>query len=367
MRRAGDEPMAIAQVRDTLDRQVEQLSRIIEDLIDVSRIVKRKISLKKERVPVASIVETALETCRSSIEVLGHQLTVSMPPDPPYLEGDPARLSQGLVNVLQNAAKFTDSGGHIWLTVETVAGPKERASGQQGPGEQSGQTEGQQPAAASANSEVVISVRDTGTGIHPDLLPRVFDMFTQGDRTIERRRGGLGIGLTLTRSVVEMHGGSIEAHSAGVGQGSEFVMRLPAVSKPPPPAPEHDAPSPEMRPRKRILVVDDNYDQAKTMNMLLSLMGHEICLAHDGPGAIEAAISFQPDVALIDIGLPGMNGYDVARRLREMPQFQDTVLVAQTGWGQEEDRLRSIEAGFDHHVVKPANLDLLQEIIASPR
>jgi two-component system CheB/CheR fusion protein len=349
MHLAGDDPAAVARVRDVLHRQVGLMSRIVDDLLDISRIVKKKIVLRPQRVALAAVVETAVETCRSFIEASRLRLCVELPREPLYLDVDPARLSQVLVNLLNNAAKFTEAGGEITLTAE-------RAEGKSHP--------------ASAAGEVVLRVRDTGIGIAPDLLPRVFDMFTQGDRTLERSRGGLGIGLSLVRSLVQMHHGSVEAHSAGPGKGSEFVVRLPLADAgspaPPTPAADQSAETPKSDPR-RILVIDDNQDQAQSLAMVLELMGHEVRLTHDGPGGLEEAAKFVPHVVLLDIGLPGMSGYDVARRIRENPKLKGVLLVAQTGWGQAEDRRRSKEAGFDHHMIKPVDLDILRQILATPK
>jgi two-component system CheB/CheR fusion protein len=244
-----------------------------------------------------------------------------------------------MTNLLNNAAKFTEPGGHIWLTAEAEGGKGGRT--------------------------LVIRVRDNGIGIAPELLPNIFDLFIQGDHSLERTRGGLGIGLTLVRSLVQMHDGTIEAKSAGVGQGSEFIIRLPAAA--PPTALPKPEPIKEKATPKRILVVDDNHDQAHTLGMLLKLMGHEVRLAHDGPSGLAEAREFAPEVALVDIGLPGMSGYEVARHIRQDEKLRHILLMAQTGWGQEEDRQRSREAGFDHHIVKPIDMQSLQEIIRQGR
>jgi PAS domain S-box-containing protein len=353
IRLEGNAPGRLLELRDMLDRQAHQLSRIVEDLLDMTRIVEGKIELRKERVELSTAVATALESSRSLIDRSGHHLTVKLPAEPVYLEADPVRLAQVLTNLLHNAAKFTDAGGHIWLTARRDVGSKP-------PG------------------EVVLSVRDTGIGIPADLLPHIFEMFTQGDRSVGRTRSGLGVGLTLVRSLVRMHGGSTEVHSAGPGQGSEFIVHLPLAPDPPvalgPPAPKEEATpsrqeseSKAAAPLRRILVVDDNQDQAQSLGMLLRLMGYEIHVVHDGPSAVEAAVTMVPDVALIDIGLPGMNGYEVARQIRQHPELEQVVLVAQTGWGQEEDRRRSREAGFDYHLVKPVDTDALQNVLKAHR
>jgi len=283
-------------------------------------------------------VNEAVELSRPHIKAARHELTVTLPPKPIYLEADATRLAQLLLNLLHNAAKFTERGGCIWVN-----------AGQEG-------------------EAVVIRVQDTGIGIPADMLPHVFEMFTQGDRSLEHTRSGLGIGLSLVRALVEMHEGTVEAHSAGPGCGSEFVVRLPLPAQKSQDHPrqepwdgEHAAPSPG----RRILVVDDNKDSAEIPAKLLNLRGNSVRAAYDGPSALETAAAFQPNVVLLDIGLPGMNGYEVAKRIREQPQLQNVVLIALTGWGQEADRRRSHEAGFDHHLVKPVSLATLQRLLAS--
>jgi signal transduction histidine kinase/CheY-like chemotaxis protein len=339
MELADGDPAHIAGVRDILDRQTRQMARIVDDLLDMSRIIQGKIDLRKQRVVLGAVVTTAVESSRSFIEARRHRLTVTLPPEPLYLEADPVRLAQVLVNLLNNAAKFSKADGQIDLTVKRDA----------------------------LREQVVISVRDNGDGIPRDLLPRVFNMFTQGDHSLERTRGGLGVGLTLVQSLVELHDGSVEARSDGPDRGSEFIVRLPLA--PPAPHPEPGAPEQVRQPARskprRILVVDDNVDQVQSLARLLKLQGHEVQIAHDGQNAVAAAAAFVPDLALVDIGLPVMNGYQVARRIREHPGLEDVVLVAQTGWGQEEDRRRSREAGFNHHLVKPVEIGVVQELLAA--
>jgi two-component system CheB/CheR fusion protein len=340
MRRSSDDPNAMTRVRDMLERQVRQIGGIVDDLIDVTRIVEKKIELHRERVPLNSIVETALESCRSIIDGCGHQLTVHLPPKPVYLDADRVRLSQVLVNLLNNSAKYTESGGQIWLTAEVVNSGRE-------------------------HPELFVRVRDTGIGISADLLPNIFDMFTQGSRGPHHGRSGLGVGLTLVRSLVQMHGGSVSAQSAGPGKGSEITVRLPVAEvkpEPMPVAPPLAAARPAIAP-KRILVVDDHRDQAESLGQLLKLMGHEVHVAFNGQDALSALNAFRPEVGLLDIGLPGINGYELARRIREHPQFKNIILVAQTGWGQEKDRQRSKEAGFDHHLVKPVGPEMIEKIL----
>jgi two-component system CheB/CheR fusion protein len=251
------------------------------------------------------------------------------------LDADPARLTQVIGNLLNNAAKFSQRPGRVWLTAE-----------RQG-------------------DEAVVRVRDEGVGIQPDLLPHMFDLFVQGDRSLERSRGGLGIGLTVVRKLVELHGGSVSAQSEGPGKGSEFIVRLPIR----PAGTDHQEAvsadeSPAVPPR-RVLVVDDNVDAAESLALLLRLRGHQVWKAHTGPEALQAAEVHQPEIVVLDIGLPGMNGYEVARRLREQPRFQATILAAVTGYGKEDDRRRSEEAGFDHHLVKPVAPEALQQVMAS--
>jgi CheY-like chemotaxis protein len=263
-----------------------------------------------------------------------HSLKLSLPSQPIWLTADAARLEQVVVNLLTNAAKYTDENGSIWLSV---------------------QQEG---------DEAVLRVRDSGVGINPALLPRIFDLFTQAERSLDRSQGGLGIGLCLVRRLVEMHRGRVEVFSS-LGQGSEFIVRLPVavtVELPPSPSTEKtDPPGPSLR----VLVVDDNVDAVASLAMLLKANGHDVRTAHDGPATLDAARDYRPDVVLLDIGLPGMNGFEVAKRLRHQPNLSNVVLVAMTGYGQETDRQRSQEAGFDHHLVKPADFGKVQQILAT--
>ena len=355
MRLAPDDAASTAQAREVLYRQVKQLSRIVEDLIDVSRIVEKKVELKPERVNLSAVVQTALESCLSQIEARHHRLDVSLPQESVAFVADPVRLGQILINLLNNAAKFTEVGGLIWLSAE-VRGDRIPGRG-----------EDASVAGPTRTPHVVIKVRDNGIGISGDLLPHVFEMFTQGDRS-ESQRGGLGIGLSLVRALVQMHGGEIEAFSEGVGKGSEFIVRLPLTGELTESFAE-DGSTPLSRVaavrRQRILVVDDNEDQAQSLAMLLKVLGHDTRMAFDGPSAVELASSFVPDVALVDIGIPGINGYEVARRVRELEHLRSTVLIAQTGWNQNDDRRRSREAGFDYHMVKPLDMSVLQRILAA--
>jgi PAS domain S-box-containing protein len=343
----------VVQTREMMNRQLGQMVRLIDDLLDISRITRGKIELRKERVELAVVIRSAVETSRPVIEQAGHELTVSLPPEPVYLVADATRLAQILLNLLNNAARYTEPGGRIGLTAELA----ERGKGK--------------PA------EVVIRVYDNGTGIPPEMLPRIFEMFTQVDRSLERSQGGLGIGLTLVRSLVELHGGTVVAHSNGLGHGSEFVVRLPVapelIEAAAPTADSTAATAPRalplMRssaPARRILIVDDNRDSALSLALLLQLGGYQTHTAHDGPAAVDAARAFRPEVALLDIGLPGLNGYEVARRIRKELGLKDAILVALTGWGQDEDRRRAREAGFDHHLVKPVDPQELRALLGQP-
>jgi CheY-like chemotaxis protein/two-component sensor histidine kinase len=329
------EPLSpeLQRATDVIDRQVQQLVRLVDDLLDVSRITLGKLELRKQRVTLATVVEAALEASRPLIEQRGHEITVTLPPEPVELDADLTRLAQVLLNLLNNAAKYTERGGCIRLAAEREGG------------------------------EVVVRVQDAGMGIPADMLPRVFEMFVQADRS----QDGLGIGLTLVKRLVQMHGGSIHAHSEGPGRGSEFVVRLPTAGESSlgvhPASGEGAAPAPSSR--HRILVVDDNRDAAETMAELLGLTGNDLRTAHDGIEAVEVAAEFRPHVVLLDIGLPRMDGYEVARKIREQPWSSGTVLVALTGWGQEEDRRRSREAGFDHHLIKPVEPEALLELLTA--
>lgn len=323
---------------DVIDRQVQHLGRLVHDLLDLSRISRGKIDLYRECLPISAVVSGALETSRPNIEANGHELTVSEPLDPLFVDGDLTRLAQAVANLLNNAAKYTPRGGHIWLSAEPQAGA------------------------------VVLRVRDNGNGIPAEMISSIFDMFTQVDTSLERKTGGLGIGLTLARQLVDLHGGSIEAHSPGLGQGSEFIVRLPQappeLMRPRDHYPGQQKPASQIAsPARRILVVDDNKDAADSFAKLMELNGHEVRKAHDGLEAIDVAASFRPDVVLLDIGLPKLNGYEAARRIRGEPWGKNMMLVAVTGWGQEEDRQRSQEAGFDHHLVKPVKAAAINELL----
>jgi signal transduction histidine kinase/DNA-binding response OmpR family regulator len=334
LRLSGTDADDAEKARETAERQVRHMVRLVDDLLDVSRITRGKIELRKEPVELAGVVARAVESTRPLVDSRSHQLEVSAVPDGVWVEADPTRLEQVLANLLNNAAKYTEPGGRIWLTARQDDGAVE------------------------------VRVKDTGIGLAPEMLPRVFEPFVQVDQSLERAQGGLGIGLTLVRSLVEMHGGTVHAHSAGLGQGSEFVVRLPvlapsAAALPQPVAETMPAPARPLR----VLLVEDNKDSAESLATVLRLQGHEVSLVHDGPAALEAAAAFRPEVVLLDIGLPGMDGYQVAQRLRGELGFAEATLIALTGYGQEEDRRRSLEAGFDQHIVKPVDHELLEQIL----
>jgi CheY-like chemotaxis protein len=310
----------------------------VDDLLDVSRITRGKVTLARELLDLSTIINRAVETSRPLIDERRHKLTVAFPPEPARVEGDLTRLVQVVGNLLNNAAKYTDEGRQIWLE------------------------------AAEEGDEAVIRVRDNGMGISADLLPHVFALFTQAERSLDRSHGGLGIGLTLVRHLVEMHGGRVEARSEGPGRGSEFIVRLPALAQGSA-ADTKEAIGERARPASgalKILVVEDNVDSAESMALLLRLNGHEVRIAHDGSSALAEAHSFVPQVVLCDIGLPGMDGYEVAARLREQEAFKQTPLIALTGYGQDESRRRAKEAGFDYHLVKPVEPGALNTVLNSP-
>ena len=331
----GSESPIQQQARGIIERQMGQLQHLVDDLLEVSRITTGRVQLRREHVAVSGIVEVAVETARPLIEQRRHELTVSLPPERILLHADAARLEQVVVNLLTNAAKYTEEGGHVWLTV---------------------QQEGE---------ECVLRVRDTGPGIAPALLPRIFDLFTQAKRSLDRSQGGLGIGLALVQRLTELHGGKVEACST-LGKGSEFVVRLPVAPTNTPPSRSSvtETGQPATRPL-RVLLVDDNVDTVLSFSLLLEACGHHVRTARDGLEAVQAALDYRPDLVLLDIGLPGLNGYEVAKRLRQDPGFANVVLVAVTGYGQNADRQASMEAGFNHHLVKPARLEQLQRILAA--
>lgn len=317
------------------DRQVRHLVRLIDDLLDVSRITQGKIQLSREPLRVADVLRRAAQATRPQIERGRHEFQLDAGPDDLWVHADPTRLEQIVVNLLTNAAKYTDPGGRITLS------------------------------AAREQDQAVLRCRDTGAGLTPEMLARVFELFAQNRETLDRSQGGLGIGLTLVRMLARLHGGDVTAQSDGPGRGSEFVVRLPAVA-PAATAPKGTAPAATAAAAvdRRILVVDDNADAARMLAALLRARGHHVETAGSGAAALETASVFRPDVVLLDIGLPGMDGYEVARRLREQPEARTAFLVALTGYGRPEDRRRSTEAGFDAHLVKPVDLASLQRLLA---
>jgi PAS domain S-box-containing protein len=324
----------LQRATDVIERQVRQMVRLVDDLLDVSRITRGKVALRKEQVELAAVIGNAIEGSRPLIEGAGHNLTVSLLPQPIFLDADPTRLAQVLLNLLNNAAKYMHRGGHIWLSTELDG------------------------------DQVAIRIRDAGIGISPEMLSRIFDMFTQADSSLERSHGGLGIGLTLSQQLVEMHGGTIEAFSEGSGKGSEFVIRLPVAAEAAATArPERKDPEIPTSTRRRILLVDDNEDALETLEELLIDLGHDLRTASDGLEAVQAAAEHQPEVVVLDIGLPNLNGYEAASRIRK-ELGREVLLIALTGWGQEEDRRRAKEAGFDHHLTKPLDLDQLKRLLS---
>ncbi len=340
MKLPGADPGQVRNAREVAERQVDHLTKLVNDLVDVSRIVRGRIELRKEPVDLGELVARAVEAARPAIDADGHALTVRPSPEPVRLAADPVRLTQVLVNLLTNAARYTDRGGRI-----------EVAAGREG-------------------DEAVVRVRDTGIGLAAESLGRVFEPFVQEAPAGHRSQGGLGIGLTLARSLAELHGGTVTAESPGPGRGSTFTVRLP-LTETEPEGEKRRGGEEEMKlgsfspsPPRRVLVVDDNADAADSLAVLLRLLGHDVRVAHDGPQALAAAAGGWPELVLLDIGMPGMDGYEVARRLRADPATAGAVLAALTGWGQEEDRRRSKEAGFDLHLVKPADLGELQRLLA---
>ncbi|MBX6312410.1 MAG: response regulator [Isosphaeraceae bacterium] len=328
--RGSDTPEQRAWGQEVIERQVKHLARLLDDLLDISRITRGKIQLRTQRLDLTPIIHRAVESVRPLIEGRRHELTIAIAPGPLWLEADPTRLEQVLVNLLTNAAKYTEEGGRIELTA---------------------QYEGK---------DIVIAVRDTGIGLTPEMLSRIFELFVQAERALDRSQGGLGIGLTLVKSLVELHGGHIEAHSAGLGCGSEFIVWLPAAGAP---STDHLGPklaTPTAAPRGyRVLVVDDNMDTARGLSRLLKLSGHDVRIVHDGQAALEAARAYRPEVVLLDIGLPHLDGYQVAAALRREEGLRSTRIIAISGYGQEEDRRRSKAAGCDHHLIKPIDYNAL--------
>lgn len=325
----------LRHMRDVIERQVTHMVRLVDDLVNVSRISLGQLELRRERAELASMVNQAVEMCRPLAESAGHEVNVTLPSEPIYLDADPVRLAEVFANLLNNACKYTEPGGRIWLHAEREG------------------------------NEVVVTVEDTGVGIPPDKLGGIFEMFMQVDRSANRSQGGLGIGLTLVKRLVEMHGGSVEARSEGLGKGSEFVMRLPLMVDNPKARERPDLTGKPQAGGHRILVVDDNRDTAESLALLLQITGNETYTAYDGEDAIIAVEKYKPDVVLLDLGLPKLNGFDACRRIRQQAWGKDIVLVALTGWGGEDDRRRSKDAGFDEHMVKPVELAAVEKLLAS--
>jgi signal transduction histidine kinase len=332
LRLRGNDPEVAEKARDLMQRQLTQMVRLVDDLLDVSRITTGKLEVRKQRVELQAVIRNAIETARPFIDMQRHSLEVRMPNEPLEIDADSTRLSQVFSNLLNNAAKYTPPGGRIELEAEREHG------------------------------NALVRVRDNGIGIDPETLPRIFEMFVQADRSLERTQAGLGVGLTLARRLVELHGGRLSASSAGVGKGSVFTVCVPLAERAATEAVEAQTRA-DAAPRHRVLLADDNVDFVSTMAALLSAGGHDVRVAHDGAEALEVAREFNPEFAFLDIGMPKVNGYEVARRLRD--RTARCVLVAVTGWGQEDDRQRAREAGFDRHLVKPVDPDQIEAILAS--
>jgi two-component system CheB/CheR fusion protein len=330
---------------EMIDRQVTHMTRLLDDLLDVSRISGDRILVVKERVNIADVLSQAVETVRPLIDGKQHRLTVQVPPNLIYVNADPTRLAQVVANLLNNAAKYTEPGGLICLSADQESAPNSSIESEPG--------------------QVVVRVRDTGIGITPDMLPRVFELFAQADRTLDRSQGGLGLGLTLVQKLVELHGGTVHAKSAGLGRGSEFVVRLPAEALAATPSDDFEITLPPLARSRRVLVVDDNPYVAEALSMQLEMLGHEVQMVHNGQAAIKTARTFHPDIVLLDLGLPGMNGFEVAQSFRQDPEMNEVVLIAVSGYGQAEDIARSKAAGFDKHIVKPVSSEILQAAMAT--
>jgi PAS domain S-box-containing protein len=333
IKRANGDQEILKRAHDTIERQLDQMVRLVDDLLDLSRITHDRLELRRSEVELRSVIQQAVEVAHPLIDAAGHHLILDLPKQPIYLNADRARLAQVFGNLLNNSSKYTRAGGTISLTAKQEDG------------------------------EVIVTVKDDGAGIPQDKLNTIFDMFTQLDPTSERSRAGLGIGLTLVKRLTEMHGGSIEAHSAGEGQGSEFIVRLPILTAAS--TTTHGSDIAANAPHRRILIVDDNRDSADSLAMLLEITGNKTYMSHDGLEALQAIEKYRPEVVLLDIGLPSLDGHEVCRRVREQPWGKDIAIIALTGWGQEDDRRKSEEAGFDGHLVKPVDYDKLLELLES--
>jgi len=336
MRKVSDNATSMAQLRAMMERQLEQLVHLVNDLLDMARVSSGQMTLKKERVALQEIISMAVEASAPLTSATQNTLTLDVPIEPLYLEADATRLTQVFTNILNNAAQNSAAGSPISMHVEIV------------------------------DAQVRIDIADAGVGIAQEALNRIFDMFTRVGRDGKKAYAGLGIGLNLARRLVELHDGELIAKSEGLGKGSNFQITLPlAPVQEESVSGEEFAPDSNKRGRVRALLVDDNVDAASSLSLLLQLAGHDVCVAHDGPEALKLASDFKPDIVLLDIGLPGMGGYEVARRLRRMPELGRPVLVAVTGWGAPEDRLRSKEAGFDEHLTKPADISTIELILTT--
>ena len=328
-------PAQLQRAQLIIERQVTHMALLLDDLLDVARITQGKLQLKKETVALIDVVDAAVEAVRPALDGKNHELSLSLPTEPVLLDADPLRLSQILSNLLMNAAKYSDAGGHIQVT------------------------------GAVQGDRVALSVKDNGIGIPAGSITGIFEMFSQVEGVTGRSDGGLGIGLALVKGLTELHGGTVEARSRGLGLGSEFILRLPFVPPHPAPPPLMSDPAPTASVRRRILIADDNKDAAESLSMVLELAGHEVRVAHLGRTVLSLAQAFRPDAALLDIGMPDLSGYEIAQELRREPWGARIHLIALTGWGQENDRRRAIEAGFDHHLTKPIDPDRLEAVIAS--
>lgn len=335
MQRAHGNTDLLEQARSTMEGQIEHMVRLIDDLLDLGRISRNNLELRRSNLELAPMIHQVLAACRPMLEAAGHELHVTIPPEPIHVHADSVRLTQVFGNLLINACKYTEPRGRIWLIIERHG------------------------------REVLATVKDTGIGIPPDMLSKVFEMFTQVDRSLDRTPSGLGIGLSLVKRLVEMHDGTVTAHSKGRGSGSEFVVRLPLLLDPPKlQQPLVQSLESLPTPSRRILIVDDNRQSAQLLAQLFEMTGNETLVAYDGDEAVKAAASFRPEVILLDLGLPKLNGYDACRRIREQPWGKEIVLIAVTGWGREEDRRKSREAGFNGHLVKPVKHDAVMRLLA---
>jgi CheY-like chemotaxis protein/two-component sensor histidine kinase len=331
--RQSDDPQVVTETRAMMGRQVENMARIVDDLMDAAGVARGKVTIRKSRLDLADVARTCAGDRRAVAEGSGLRLSFDAPGGPVWVDGDATRLSQVLDNLIHNALKFTPKGGTVSVS------------------------------AAAEGEAAVVRVRDTGTGIDPAILPHLFEVFTQADQALDRGRGGLGLGLALARGLVKLHGGTIEAHSEGPGRGSEFVVRLPRAPEPAALTEVPASPSSVGR-RRRVLVVEDNRDSAETLRMLLDLSGYEVEVAHTGPTGVEAAARFRPHAVVCDIGLPGLDGYGVARALRQTPEAASARLIAVTGYGRPEDVEKARRAGFDVHLTKPVDPhELLEQLV----